>query len=193
MSARFWHPNGPAMICENSSTRMPLSGPRWGEPSWVVVIVVYPSSACARANAEARDCNAGSIRHDRTTRDPGGGTHWRWWRCGAPHAAMRFLRRRMGLLRPLHRPARCSSGVGRRGGLELCPIPGATARRLLVRQHLAADRRRAPGDALRRRAYDRRRGPPGDFDGDGAIDLIVTRMDGHDLLFRNRGGGRVRG
>ncbi|MCY3568440.1 MAG: VCBS repeat-containing protein [Chloroflexi bacterium] len=30
----------------------------------------------------------------------------------------------------------------------------------------------------------------GDFDGDGAIDLIVTRMDGHDLLFRNRGDGR---
>ncbi len=29
----------------------------------------------------------------------------------------------------------------------------------------------------------------GDFDGDGAIDLIVTRMDGHDLLFRNRGDG----
>lgn len=30
----------------------------------------------------------------------------------------------------------------------------------------------------------------GDFDGDGAIDLIVTRLDGHDLLFRNRGDGR---
>ncbi len=30
----------------------------------------------------------------------------------------------------------------------------------------------------------------GDFDGDGAIDLIVTRMDDHDLLFRNRGDGR---
>ena len=30
----------------------------------------------------------------------------------------------------------------------------------------------------------------GDFDGDGAIDLIVTRMDGHDLLFRNRGDGQ---
>ena len=30
----------------------------------------------------------------------------------------------------------------------------------------------------------------GDFDGDGAIDLIVTRLDGHDLLYRNRGDGR---
>ncbi len=30
----------------------------------------------------------------------------------------------------------------------------------------------------------------GDFDGDGAIDLIVTRLDGHDLLFRNRGDGQ---
>ena len=30
----------------------------------------------------------------------------------------------------------------------------------------------------------------GDFDGDGAIDLIVTRLDGHDLLFRNMGDGR---
>ena len=30
----------------------------------------------------------------------------------------------------------------------------------------------------------------GDFDGDGAIDLLVTRLDGHDLLFRNRGDGR---
>lgn len=29
-----------------------------------------------------------------------------------------------------------------------------------------------------------------DYDGDGAIDLIVTRLDGHDLLFRNRGDGR---
>ena len=29
-----------------------------------------------------------------------------------------------------------------------------------------------------------------DFDGDGAIDLLVTRLDGHDLLFRNRGDGR---
>ena len=29
----------------------------------------------------------------------------------------------------------------------------------------------------------------GDYDGDGAIDLIVTRLDGHDLLFRNRGDG----
>ena len=30
----------------------------------------------------------------------------------------------------------------------------------------------------------------GDFNNDGAIDLIVTRLDGHDLLFRNRGDGR---
>ena len=30
----------------------------------------------------------------------------------------------------------------------------------------------------------------GDFDGDGAIDLIVTRLDGHDLLYRNRGDGQ---
>ncbi len=30
----------------------------------------------------------------------------------------------------------------------------------------------------------------GDFDGDGAIDLIVTRLDGHDLLYRNRGNGQ---
>lgn len=30
----------------------------------------------------------------------------------------------------------------------------------------------------------------GDFDGDGATDLIVTRLDGHDLLFRNLGDGR---
>jgi len=29
----------------------------------------------------------------------------------------------------------------------------------------------------------------GDFDGDGATDLIVTRLDGHDLLFRNLGDG----
>jgi hypothetical protein len=29
-----------------------------------------------------------------------------------------------------------------------------------------------------------------DFDGDGAIDLLVTRLDAHDLLFRNRGDGR---
>ena len=29
----------------------------------------------------------------------------------------------------------------------------------------------------------------GDFDGDGATDLLVTRLDGHDLLFRNRGDG----
>ena len=29
----------------------------------------------------------------------------------------------------------------------------------------------------------------GDFNGDGAIDLLVTRLDGHDLLFRNRGDG----
>ncbi|MDE2966384.1 MAG: VCBS repeat-containing protein [Chloroflexota bacterium] len=28
-----------------------------------------------------------------------------------------------------------------------------------------------------------------DFDGDGATDLLVTRLDGHDLLFRNRGDG----
>ena len=28
-----------------------------------------------------------------------------------------------------------------------------------------------------------------DFDGDGAIDLLVTRLDGADLLFRNRGDG----
>ena len=30
----------------------------------------------------------------------------------------------------------------------------------------------------------------GDFDGDGKIDLIVTRLDGYDLLFRNMGDGR---
>ena len=29
----------------------------------------------------------------------------------------------------------------------------------------------------------------GDYDGDGAIDLLVTRLDGPDLLFRNRGDG----
>ena len=29
-----------------------------------------------------------------------------------------------------------------------------------------------------------------DFDGDGAIDLLLTRLDAHDLLFRNRGDGR---
>ena len=29
----------------------------------------------------------------------------------------------------------------------------------------------------------------GDFDGDGSTDLLVTRLDGHDLLFRNRGDG----
>ena len=29
----------------------------------------------------------------------------------------------------------------------------------------------------------------GDYNGDGAIDLLVTRLDGHDLLFRNRGDG----
>ncbi len=29
-----------------------------------------------------------------------------------------------------------------------------------------------------------------DYDGDGLTDLIVTRLDGHDLLFRNRGDGR---
>ena len=33
-------------------------------------------------------------------------------------------------------------------------------------------------------------GAAADFDGDGAIDLLVTRLDGHDLLFRNRGDGR---
>ncbi len=30
----------------------------------------------------------------------------------------------------------------------------------------------------------------GDFDGDGATDLLVTRLDGYDLLFRNMGDGR---
>ena len=29
----------------------------------------------------------------------------------------------------------------------------------------------------------------GDFDGDGSTDLIVTRLDGHDLLYRNLGDG----
>ncbi len=29
-----------------------------------------------------------------------------------------------------------------------------------------------------------------DVNGDGAIDILVTRLDGHDLLFRNRGDGR---
>ena len=32
----------------------------------------------------------------------------------------------------------------------------------------------------------------GDFDGDGAIDLVATRLDGHPLLFRNRGDGSFR-
>ena len=64
---------------------------------------------------------------------------------------------------------------------------------------------RAPGDCLfdnmTRETEAERRGTlcdaermtggaaAGDFDGDGSTDLIVTRLDGHDLLFRNRGDG----